>query len=81
MLARLQTSAGGAKVKSHILQDGADGLAAFLLAALLPAGAYVATHWAVLLQWVHCWSVLLLASGPLVFICSLKGALCWGGGA
>lgn len=44
------------------------------MAALLPAGAYVATHWAVLLQWVHFWSLLLLASAPLVFVCSLKGA-------
>lgn len=64
---------GGAKAKTHTLQDSADGFTAFLLVACLPAGTYVATHWAVLFQWVHFWSVLLLASGPLVFVCSLKG--------
>lgn len=50
---------------------------------LLPAGVYVATHWAVLFQFVHMWSLLLLTSGPLVFVCSLKGEWVggWGGWA
>lgn len=37
-------------------------------------GVYVATHWAVLFSWVHMWSLILLATGPLVFVCSLQGA-------
>ena len=42
--------------------------------AALPVGVYVATHWAVLFSWVHMWSLILLATGPLVFVCSLQGA-------
>lgn len=72
--------AGGAKPKTHTLQDTADGFTAFLLVVGLPAGVYVATHLAVLLQWVHIWSLALLVSGPLVFVCSLKGALAGGRG-
>jgi hypothetical protein len=49
-----------------------DGFAAFVLVTTLPVAVYVATHLAVLAQWVHLWSVLLLASGPLVFVTSLK---------
>ena len=69
----LPCCAGGAKPKTHILQDSADGFAAFLLVTLLPVSVYAATHLSVLFQWVHLWSLLLLATGPLVFITSLKG--------
>ena len=67
--------AGGAKPKTHILQDSADGFAAFLLVTLLPVSVYAATHLSVLFQWVHLWSLLLLATGPLLFVTSLKGAV------
>ena len=66
-------AAGGSRPKAHTLQDSTDGFVAFLLVAGLPAAVYVATHWDVLLQMVHFWSVLLLVTGPLVFVTSLQG--------
>ncbi|EFN59471.1 expressed protein [Chlorella variabilis] len=66
---------GGARPKTHTLQDSADGFAAFVLVTTLPVAVYLATHWAVIFQWVHLWSVLLLASGPLVFVTSLKACM------
>jgi hypothetical protein len=68
---------GGGKPKAHTLQDSGDGFTAFLLVAALPVGVYVATHWAVLFSWVHMWSMILLATGPLVFVCSLQDGLWW----
>ena len=55
-----------------------DGFASCLLTVALPAGVYVATHWAALFQAVHFWSLLLLVTGPLTFVCSLQGALAVG---
>lgn len=57
------------------MQDRSDGALAFLLAALLPAGVYAATHLVVLFQWFHLWSLLLLGSGPLLFMTCLPGEL------
>ena len=44
-----------------------------LLVVCLPAGVYCATHLAVLLQWFHLWSLLLLGAGPLLFVTCLPG--------
>ncbi|PSC73750.1 no exine formation 1 [Micractinium conductrix] len=74
---RQKTAVGGAKAKAHTLQDSTDGFAAFCLVTCLPVGVYLATHWAVIFQWVHLWSLLLLASGPLVFVTSLQDGLWW----
>ena len=55
------------------MQDRSDGALAFLLVVCLPAGVYCATHLAVLLQWFHLWSLLLLGAGPLLFVTCLPG--------
>ena len=55
------------------LQSRFDAISAFLLTSLLPAATYVAIHSATLFQsLVHFWSLCLLASGPLLFISSIK---------
>eukprot|EP00887_Chlorella_sp_A99_P005591 scaffold1.g5591.t1 len=75
---------GGAPAKAEVLQNAGDAATAFLLAAALPAGVYAATHAAVLGEgWVHFWSLLLLGSGPLLFVTCLQDGLWWlgrGGG-
>lgn len=68
---------GGSKPKTHTLQDAGDGFAAFVLVTGLPVAVYLATHWAVIFSWVHIWSLLLLGSAPLVFVCSLQNGLWW----
>ncbi|KAI3433444.1 hypothetical protein D9Q98_003258 [Chlorella vulgaris] len=68
---------GGAKAKVHVLQDPADGFTAFVLVTTLPVAVYFTTHWAAIFQWVHLWSLLLLASGPLLLVTSLKDGLWW----
>lgn len=57
-----------------LLQHLLPGTRSCAQVAALPVGVYVATHWAVLFSWVHMWSLILLATGPLVFVCSLQGA-------
>lgn len=61
----------------HVLQDPADGFTAFVLVTTLPVAVYFTTHWAAIFQWVHLWSLLLLASGPLLLVTSLKDGLWW----
>ncbi len=56
-----------------IIQGSADGALAFLMTAALPPVVYAATHHVSLFHWVHFWSLLLLGSGPLLFITILKG--------
>jgi hypothetical protein len=72
-----KSALGGAGPKTHTLQDPADGFAAFVLVTTLPAATYLATHWAVATHWVHLWSLLLLGSGPLVFVSALRDGLWW----
>ena len=73
---------GGAATKLPLLQDRADSASAFVLVTCLPAAVYAATHWAVLGEhWIHFWSLLLLGSGPLLFICCLQGKDGWAAAA
>lgn len=65
---------GGRSTTSYI-QERSDGALAFLLVTALPAGVYVATHLAVLFQWFHLWTLLLLGAGPLLFVTCLPGEL------
>ena len=59
--------------RAPVAQARADAALAFLLACFLPAATYAAIHREVLGEWVHFWSLLLLATGPLLFVTSLKG--------
>ena len=72
-LAQRRSAVGGAGTKAPPLQDAADGATCFVLAVALPVGVYAATHAAVLFQWVHLWSMLLLTCGPLLYITALPG--------
>ena len=49
-----------------------DGVVAAALAAGLPAGLYAAAHPSSLWHPTHMWSVLLLASAPVLFVACLK---------
>ena len=52
----------------------------FILAAMavaLPAGMYAAMHAAVLLRWLHLWSMLLLGGLPLLYLTLVRDGLWW----
>lgn len=54
------------------MQGPADGVLAAALVTGLPAGLYAAAHRGGLWRPVHMWSVLLLASAPVLFLACLK---------
>ena len=47
-------------------------MGAAIILALLPASLYAVVHWSMLDRWIHAWSFLLLASGPLLFLSVLE---------
>lgn len=52
----------------------------FLLALLVlvaPAACYLGIHASVLDHWMHFWSLLILGSAPLLYICALPQGLWW----
>ncbi|KFM25480.1 hypothetical protein F751_0507 [Auxenochlorella protothecoides] len=57
--------------------DPGEGAAAFFLVATLPAGMYAVAEAADLAHWVHAWSLLLLASLPLLAVACMPRGLWW----
>jgi hypothetical protein len=72
-----RTSMGGAAIVTPPCQGKSDGFSAFLVTVALPAGVYFAAHAGNIFQWVHLWSLLLVGSGPLLFVASIKDGLWW----
>jgi len=53
---------------------------AFLLAVMVlvsPAACYLGIHASVLHHWMHLWSLLILGSAPLLYICAIPRGLWW----
>ncbi|KAL6767813.1 hypothetical protein ACKKBF_B36715 [Auxenochlorella protothecoides x Auxenochlorella symbiontica] len=59
------------------VQEPGEGAAAFFLVATLPAGMYAVAEAADLAHWVHAWSLLLLASLPLLAVACMPRGLWW----
>jgi hypothetical protein len=72
-----RTSMGGAAVATPPCQGKSDAFSAFLVTLTLPAAVYFAVHSGNIFQWVHLWSLLLVGSGPLLFVASIKDGLWW----
>jgi len=71
------TSMGGAAAVMPPCQGKSDAFSAFLVTIALPAAVYFAVHSGNIFQWVHIWSLLLVGSGPLLFVASIKDGLWW----
>ena len=54
------------------MQGAVDGFLAAILLALVPPASYAAAHARSLLQPQHAWSLLLLASAPMLFLTCLE---------
>ncbi len=64
---------GGAPLPADArVQGPLEGFLAALLLILLPAAQYAAAHARALLRAEHAWSLLLLASAPLLFLTCLE---------
>lgn len=55
------------------IQGRGDGMVASLTIILLPGLTYFAGHYGVIFEYEHFWSLALLWSLPLLFICGLPG--------
>jgi len=63
--------------KGNVIQSKAIcGLSA-LVVCLLPAATFVAMHWAVLFAWTKFWSLAILVSVPVLWICVQEEGLWW----
>lgn len=60
--------AGGKLSKELQVQADIEGVAATLLLVVLPASLYAVLHSSMLAEWVHLWSLMLLASLPVLFL-------------
>jgi hypothetical protein len=74
---RLTSMGGGPAVVTPPCQGKGDAFSAFLVTVALPAAVYFAAHSGNIFQWVHLWSLLLVGSGPLLFVASIKDGLWW----
>lgn len=58
-----------------MVQAPAEGCCGALILTLLPACLYAIIHWHILGHWVHTWSLLLLASTPILFLSVLEASI------
>lgn len=73
-----RTSMGGVDGSlAPAVQSRTDAFTSFIITVALPAVTYAAVHSANIFQWVHLWSLLLVGSGPLLFVSSMKNGLWW----
>lgn len=69
--------ATGGKGTGTQVQGALEGCIAAVLTVGMPALLYLASHISMLGHWVHFWSLLLLGSGPLLFLTVLPSGLWW----
>lgn len=60
-----------------VLQSKMDSFLLALFVLVSPAVCYMAIHTSVLNHWLHFWSMLILGSAPLLYICALPQGLWW----
>ena len=65
----------GGKGTGTQVQGALEGCIAAVLTVGMPALLYLASHISMLGHWVHFWSLLLLGSGPLLFLTVLPVSL------
>lgn len=64
----------------HPVSNQQSKMDSFLLALMVlvaPATCYLAIHASVLSHWMHFWSLIILGSAPLLYICALPQGLWW----
>lgn len=59
------------------LQSKVDSFLLALFVLVAPAACYLAIHAAVINHWMHVWSLLILGSAPLLYICAIPQGLWW----
>lgn len=59
------------------VQSKVDGALLALTVLAMPAACYLAIHASVISHWMHLWSLMILGSGPLLYICALPNGLWW----
>ncbi|KAK9824524.1 hypothetical protein WJX72_011089 [[Myrmecia] bisecta] len=72
-----QRSTGGKGRTDTTIQSPLEGFMAAVLLVCLPGSLYAITHWTLSFHWLHFWSLLLLHSGPLLFMCVLEEGIWW----
>jgi hypothetical protein len=60
-----------------LLQSKGDAAILALSVLVMPAACYLAIHASVLTHWMHFWSLLILGSAPLLYICAIPHGLWW----
>jgi hypothetical protein len=59
------------------LQSKMDSFLLALFVLVAPAACYLAIHATVMYSWMHFWSVIILGSAPLLYICAIPQGLWW----
>ena len=72
-------STGGGPVHAGSIQKPIDGFFLFLTVVSMPGLVYLAAHYAVIFEWKHIWSIVMVISGPLLFLSSIPGGMWWMG--
>jgi hypothetical protein len=60
-----------------VLQSKMDSFLLALFVLVSPALCYMAIHASVINHWMHFWSMLILGSAPLLYICAIPQGLWW----
>lgn len=68
---------GGSSMKLKTIQDPLDSAISFLFVLVTPPLTYLAAHHQVIWSWTHLWSIMLLMSGPLLFMSAIPQGLWW----
>ncbi|GMH37943.1 hypothetical protein BSKO_05827 [Bryopsis sp. KO-2023] len=71
------SSIGGASRSTSHLQGRLDGLIASITITFLPGFVYFVSHFDIIFESEHFWSLALLWSTPVLFICALPEGLWW----
>lgn len=64
-------------VSPRALQSKVDSFLLALFVLVAPATCYLAIHASVINHWMHFWSLLILGSAPLLYICAIPQGLWW----
>jgi len=68
---------GVSMAKRKTIQEPLDGVISFLFVLLVPVTIYITAHHHVIWTWTHVWSIVLLVSGPLLFMSAVPQGLWW----
>jgi hypothetical protein len=62
---------------ARTLQSKVDSFILALFVLVAPATCYLAIHASVINHWIHFWSLLILGTAPLLYLCAIPQGLWW----